>query len=357
MENNDFDFHINRLKSSPAYSMSLGSKELFHSNFWAYLIKTEEFRGLINAFFEDFDLAKYSGDLREDKHRDLTIRDTEGKEYVIENKIKSYPDKNQLIKYSAIGNFQKGAITGIKEPPFSLDNWNFVSYSRIASKLREINKGTSSYLNYLVNDYCDILDSINALMNMALEEKEGYLSYWSERLNKLYEVNLMDVFRKIKADDFVKTGFGNLKSKYDDLASTRPNTEFYIERSFNNCKATISFGFRKMDEYKAEQETIGIQIEDNQFRLFKWNRGLSAEETFEKNSSRGWFDATFDKKTNRKIKGIETKMTKTYCKYGDGWIYQYFDTWIEGREVNYQRYEDVAALLDKYLYMAFGLLS
>ncbi len=171
MENNEFDFHINRLKSSPAYSMSLGSKELFHSNFWAYLIKTEEFRGLINAFFEDFDLAKYSGDLREDKHRDLTIRDIEGKEYVIENKIKSYPDKNQLIKYSAIGNFQKGAITGIKEPPFSLDNWNFVSYSRIASKLREINKGTSSYLNYLVNDYCDILDSINALMNMALEEK------------------------------------------------------------------------------------------------------------------------------------------------------------------------------------------
>lgn len=32
---------IRNLEESPIYAMSLGSKELFHSNFWAWLMKTD----------------------------------------------------------------------------------------------------------------------------------------------------------------------------------------------------------------------------------------------------------------------------------------------------------------------------
>lgn len=119
--------------------MSLGSKELFHSNFWAYLIRTNEYRRLIHAFFKDFDLQTFDKVERENKHRDLTIFDKNGKEYLIENKIKSYPDEDQLKEYSG-GSFIKGSITGIKEHPFKLDKWKFTSYSEIASNKTKRNK-------------------------------------------------------------------------------------------------------------------------------------------------------------------------------------------------------------------------
>ena len=359
MESKNFDYHINKLLNSPVYSMSLGSKELFHSNFWAFLIKTDEFRELIKAFFNDFDLAKYKSIEREDRHRDLTIYDIDGNEFVIENKIKSYPNEHQLKEYSKKGHFYKGTITGIKEPPFSVEKWTFISYSQIASKLREINKSKSSYLSDLVNDYCDILDSINALMDMSLKEKDGVLSYWSPNIKKLYDVNLMDVFRKNKADDFVKSGFGNLNIKYKNLAKTKPNLRFYVERSFNNGKATLSFGFKKYNINEEEQETIGIQIEDNQFRLYKWNRNMTADEIFNEYSIREWFDPTYDLKTNRKINGVSTKMRmkNKYCKYGKNWIYQYFDTWLDGREINYQEYKVLTSLIELYLKKAFELID
>ena len=45
------DDKLNELKHSPIYAMSLGSKELFHSNFWKWLI-TEDFN-FASVFFDD----------------------------------------------------------------------------------------------------------------------------------------------------------------------------------------------------------------------------------------------------------------------------------------------------------------
>ena len=42
---------IKYLKESPIYAMSLCSKELFHSNFWAWLMKQDE--SFIEIFFKN----------------------------------------------------------------------------------------------------------------------------------------------------------------------------------------------------------------------------------------------------------------------------------------------------------------
>lgn len=360
MEKDDFKLHIDRLKASPVYSMSLGSKELFHSNFWAFLIETKEYRGLINAFFPDFSLETYERVAREDRHRDLTIYDKQGREFVIENKIKSYPRKDQLEEYSEKGNFALGAITGINKPPFELEGWTFVSYAHIVNELKKLNASVTSYIHDLVDDYCKTLDSINALMTMSLKEKEGVLSYWSDNIALLNEVNLMDVFKKNKADDFVVNGFGaERKAKYEELAKTRPDTRFVIERGFYNCKATLSFVFYVTVKDDIWGESIGVQIEEGQFRLFKGNRFKSVDEIFEEYSEKGWFDPSYDMHESRKIHDFETKMNirSKYCKYGGHWIYQYFDLWHDGRETNYENYDVVAGLLDRFLTQAFGLLG
>ncbi len=185
MENNQlFIENIEKLRKSPVFSMSLGSKELFHSNFWAYLMKQEECKGLISFFFKEIDVYSEAEIEREDKNRDLVIY-SKGKEYVIENKIKSYPNRSQLERYSKKTNLEKGVITGIKEPPFELpDKWSFISYHEISSFLRTLDIH-NEYLKSIVHDYCEVLDSINILMDLSLKETAGRLSYWSENIIRI----------------------------------------------------------------------------------------------------------------------------------------------------------------------------
>lgn len=108
--------NIERLKNSPIYAMSLGSKELFHSNFWAWLMKKD--LGFIEVFFEErIDNPEVK---REEENRDLTIWENrwDQKAYVIENKIKAIPTREQLVKYqeSLKEKFVKGILTGLRKP-------------------------------------------------------------------------------------------------------------------------------------------------------------------------------------------------------------------------------------------------
>ena len=45
---------IDKLKNNPLHYMSLGSKELFHSNFWAWLIDYN--KRFVECFFPGFDV-------------------------------------------------------------------------------------------------------------------------------------------------------------------------------------------------------------------------------------------------------------------------------------------------------------
>ncbi|MCM1533207.1 MAG: PD-(D/E)XK nuclease family protein [Corallococcus sp.] len=111
---------LNYLKNSLMYQMSLGSKELYHSNVWAWLLEKD--REYIKAFF-NIDLTEFDNKFevrRELAHRDITIwlhkkgyPDNQGKCYlVIENKIKSLPTKEQLQDYTEdLGNNELFAAT------------------------------------------------------------------------------------------------------------------------------------------------------------------------------------------------------------------------------------------------------
>lgn len=48
-----FAIQIERLKKSPVFSMSLGSKELFHSNFWAYLMEHKDYKTFLYSLFPE----------------------------------------------------------------------------------------------------------------------------------------------------------------------------------------------------------------------------------------------------------------------------------------------------------------
>ena len=75
---------VEKLNSNPVFAMSLHSKELFHSNFWAWLFGHNVEYAKI--FFPDLESCKKIE--REQKNRDITIWSEDGKAYLVENKFK-----------------------------------------------------------------------------------------------------------------------------------------------------------------------------------------------------------------------------------------------------------------------------
>lgn len=351
-----FAIQIERLKKSPVFSMSLGSKELFHSNFWAYLMEHKDYKTFLYSLFPELSPSEPVEIKREYKHRDIVIvyRD---KEFVIENKIKSYPDLDQLRKYGEDSNMAIGIVTGINKPPFKLpEKWRYVSYSAIAKMIRDV-KTDDSYLKSIVLDYCDVLDCINTLMSLSLKETEGRLSYWTQSIDSLNKVRLMDVFRKLKADDFA-VHCEEIKTNVETKLVGHNGWEYYLSRSYHNGKATLSYELWKYINNKYEGQ-IGVQIEDNQFRIFL---GLSAgtsktiNDIFEAGIKLHWFDSSYSKKTNRKIFGYATSMSKNPCSYSGCWAYQYFDIWSDnGQDI--RDYQKLKITIEEYLEKAIPLLD
>ncbi len=352
-----FVSNVEKLERSPIYAMSLGSKELFHSNFWTFLMEHKDYRHFLYSLFPELDPSEDIQIEREYKNRDIVIIQ-KGKEFVIENKIKSYPDLEQLIKYRDKNpNMVSGIITGINPPPFALpDKWKYVSYANIAEFLRDVNTD-DKYLLSIVSEYCEVLDSINCLMNLSLEETKGQLSYSTKSIDMLREIRLLDVYRKLKADDFALE-CKDLESKMNELLKSHDGWIFNISRQFHNGKATLSFELVKYVD-KVYQGQMGIQIEDNQFRLFigvSEDKKKDVDTILRVGINNEWFDKTFDKKNNRRIFNHPTSMSKNPCNYSQRWVYQYFDTWTEGG-VNIQEYNILKNLISEYLEKAISILD
>lgn len=347
---------IEDLSKSPIFTMSLGSKELFHSNFWAFLMEHKDYRYLLYSLFPELEPSEPVKVKREYKNRDIVII-YHNKEYVIENKIKSYPDLEQLKRYGEDSNMALGIVTGINKPPFELpEKWRYISYSSIAKILRDVIT-SDKYLESIVTDYCNVLDSINKLMELSLKETSGRLSYWTDSIDMLNEVRLMDVYRKLKADDFA-VQCKDVEERVKSMAKQHNGWDFYISRSFHNGKATLSFELLKYVEKKYKGQ-IGVQLEDNQFRLFLGvaeGSNKTVDDIFEIGIKNGWFDNSFNKKTSRKVFNYSTSMSKNPCSYSGRWVYQYFDTWTEDGQ-NLQEYKDLKGLINIYLDKALSLID
>ena len=124
------------MKKNPIFAMSLDSKELFHSNFLAWLLsdngpkdRTEKLR----RFFgnrPDRSTPDFARIDREKNHFDLILHDQRGWETyhtVVENKFKSIPRMDQLCEYSGTicdSSDLRGKTTGILlAPKISIDRF------------------------------------------------------------------------------------------------------------------------------------------------------------------------------------------------------------------------------------------
>ena len=240
---------IRELNASPIFNLSLSSKELFHSNFLAWLgnnpITKDYFAEVIKDLVNDSDLFP-PGDWtvkREDKHFDLCIReDTKrgkgtGKYLlIIENKVKSIPIKRQLDEYvqkkvRGKGDHTKYLLLTLTEgfahktkidkaikTKGSPNNWIVKTYKELASsmlnKLRMVN---DTYLHSILTDYIGFIENLDALVRQWQNEQyfaqewndipklkdihaKIQFSRYCEKLKKEYLSNLIDIIVYDDAD-------------------------------------------------------------------------------------------------------------------------------------------------------------
>ena len=406
--NMNINDRIEKLENSPIYAMSLGSKELFHSNFWAWLMRRNPY--LINVFFDDLiknvevikdddeNINFKIGDntsvrpeelvKREDNHKDIAIH-FDNKVYVIENKIKTLPYREQLLKYQySTKGFEKGCYTGLIDPKFKEDDvlfeinkssrtekfentiWHFLSYETIASKIKNelLNERSGKFFNYLeksiIMQYCCDIANVNFIICNKLNDEFEF-----EADKELAEVQLDDVYKKIKSDILKEKILEKLG--YSDGQKITGDFIFRVETAYSHKQPSISFKFvynNPKNDKVTDIYSFGIQIQNGGIRRYAETKvgkmkNFKGENNgydgfFEAFANDGWFDKEFEKgKTLLSLHfcGNETRSLTTnmspqtdkkknknsaqYNAYKD-FVYQYYN--ISDKEKS-----DIGALTDE----------
>lgn len=329
----DIEKSLEKLKQSPLYAISLSSKELFHSNFWAWLIEyNQEFA---KAFFLDIDFNKNLTVSREEKNRDLTIH-YQNKEYVIENKIKSMPNIEQLKKYGC----DKGLLAGVVGLDNLPENWNFKSYKEIGLSISEINeKYKNDKWYFLIQEYANMIIELENILTWISKFQGNKLISnaqikTNQMLKKFEEIRFDDVIKKIKANELVEFLNKTIKPELDKQLC---DSEFELQIGSSYSKGSALVDVRILKNAGTEKEVcIGIQIQDAQYRYnvvrksgtlnFKNENALNV--FFDEFCGYGWFE-NYDKSL-KKIKNKNSSMRESFCKYenkkdNSKFIYQYYN--------------------------------
>ena len=373
---------IEDLKKSPIYAMSLCSKELFHSNFWAWLMEQDE--RFIEIFFENDNNKELERISREEGHRDITIYrkiDKNNKKekpdvYVIENKLKSIPTEEQLNNYRTEvekwGIWKSGVLTGVKAPLFELPcGWRFLSHREIAKRIWDTAQSSSEDAIKrnleIIKEYCVILNDICDILEYTLESTDNTFYY---AVDRLYEIRISDIAQKMKAEHFLAYLRKFLKEKESELPTVYNDFKLKTGVSFHNGKATIDARYSSWVDKSTHWFCIGVQMEGYQYRrlIEQDTRTSNLEGLFDKfkSSDIGWFDDTYDKYTHREIFGHPTTMKphgdKKYNKYEDSsynFVYQYYDLFINvsENEIEYFSYEEICQSIYADLKQAYSWIK
>ena len=344
---------VGRLNNNPIYAMSLSSKELFHSNFWAWLF--ERNIEYARIFFPN--LQQIQGDVeREQNNRDVTIwQKSNGKErdeaFVIENKFKSLPYKEQLIRYQKGIEAPKrgkgkificGVVSGIYEPDFinddELSKWSFISYKKIGERIREVSERVETdgtFGKEIIIKYCEMIIDLYELLDGKLT---SYGDRWVPYDSDCAALRINDIFNKLMCARLEKAIRDNVS-----IINEVGNYKLLIEQYYGQGGAGIDIRYVNElvydDDIKKESvdkglikhgdfELIGIQIEQNQYRWCAQWYGVHdkySKETdvlFNRFCDCGWF-VDYDCKSFKKEKKMITdhitkELLETVMKRGDG---------------------------------------
>ena len=222
----NIDTILSNLKTMAIFKLSLGSKELFHSNFIEYLWELDRekvvaiFRNLLDdeTFLNGNDDLKEYELSREKNNFDICLhhKNDKGKivyDFILENKVKSIPLKSQLDRYTNKLKEKTKQETGIHYLLLSLAEnfadkkdiedgnlWKIANYK----ELKEAIENNFNYKNDIYTaDYCNFIGLMHELQDEILKNDKFIESKLFEDVDKFRQYRLHDLYIKLRCYKFL----------------------------------------------------------------------------------------------------------------------------------------------------------
>lgn len=352
MEENVIDI-LEKLQDNAMYRLSMSSRELFHSNFWAWLIDKDN--KFTSVFYDEYDNDIDVEVLREKNNFDLSL-EIGDKFIIIENKFKSLPNKSQLKEYLDKVETSNDDNTKVKlilisymPPSFELDNikMKYISYKTIYERLKNIalqqtkcnNTEIAIIKNYIgcLGLFVNLQDKIKIDNGSSSKFKTFWNEYYkgknknSKLIQQLEKMNFKITFQRIFLSEFIK--YVENKSKRADLwaqIQTGNNHIAYAELGINNingsiavlCNGEYRYNF-KIDKHNSEtrealidkcDKIYGAYLEQKECKMKKkkYNSFMQKECAYVYRKKDICDDKTFEELAEEIIKDLlEIKNIKT----------------------------------------------
>ena len=260
---------VNNFKRSPLCTLSLSSKELFHSNMIGWLLENNP--DFARKFLKSNDLINVEMVAREKNNFDLLVMANQ-KAYVIENKVKSLPSIDQILAYKNKAtklNINAEYILLSLFPPNKefkclLKDVRVISYEEIKKWIADLIP-SNNYLASLFKDYGLLISTLIQIKSVASVVKmTDQFAFTNDDKKILQELRLFDVAQKIRFSclaNLLDKAINDLN--LPNLSELKEKTEVSITRSMG--VVSIKFGFQ---DALNKPLLLGIQIQGDQYRLF-----------------------------------------------------------------------------------------
>ena len=406
---------LQQLHDLPIFRLSLGSKELFHSNFLEYLCDVDKgsFINMINAIFDKAVLAdqgvKYCLS-REKENFDICVYHTkDNKTYydlIIENKVKSIPYKEQLVKYveknktkrkkgdqsktyylllSLAKNFPDRGDGDTINVPYEIKkndkvirsgdaSWRVLDYGRLKTVI-EAQKGWMT--KPFVAEYCEFIGCLDLLGDRILANMKNEFLFHD--VAEFRNERLHDLYLKIRCNKFLLDLKAQLRKDIPDVTIPiefsahdeirKRNVGIYLNANiFSGAGQAAAFIYEGSKEEKAGGfgDIFEIVVQGDQYRhginryqtekhqkenkeeqqklLAMWNSLTENPETF----SAQFLTRILDKDPHKQ------RGEKPFNSYNNDYVYKYLkiqterdDSSSKKKRSVYQLTPDVATLLLK----------
>lgn len=199
------------LNAEPLARIMYGQRELFHSNLLAWIFDT--LPELADYIFRDFAADDANSDIvhrgveRERENLDLKLRWPGAAPLVIENKVFSLPERDQLDEYRGKTARWKGAparhvLLSMSPPREPIEGWTYLSYQELAERidLALVEFGDDSYEIETVRRYSRVVRLLSALLDTTVvhsSEESAWLD--SSQLAEIDSTQTRTALKKLRA--------------------------------------------------------------------------------------------------------------------------------------------------------------
>lgn len=252
------------LNFEPLARIMYGQRELFHSNFLAWFF--DALPELADAVFRDLSMnteddANHRHVERERENLDLVLHWPDTAPLVIENKVFSLPDADQLNEYRAKTARWKGAVAqhvllSMSPPREPIEGWRYLSYQDLAERI-DVALGDVDDEGYEIETlrrYSRIVRLLSALLDTTVVHSNSE-SAWldSTELSEIDSSQTRTALRKLRA-----------RRVQTVLAAEGPGVG-WTEAAISHGHPLV--GWRRRIRVDGVEIQAGWQYQEGQFRL------------------------------------------------------------------------------------------